>query len=219
MNLMRAGQQHGLWTRISALLTAPPSGAVVKKPAALSYGLEETPPAVVTWISALQHVGVCSIFMVYPLIIARQAGLPAGSDHQHPATGLPGPGNCRAAAGASARTGRQPTAGAVDFHRRLSRPFPACGEGRRTAAGVGHDDLRRRRGDGAVARVVAPAPVHSAGIGRSGRLPGRHDHRARRIARAARGQPIRRASRAGRHCYGVAPLPSWPRSTSGTRAG
>jgi xanthine permease XanP len=78
MNLIRAAQQHGLWTRISGLLTPPPSGAVVKKPAALSYGLEETPPAVVTWISALQHVGVCSIFMVYPLIIARQAGLPAG---------------------------------------------------------------------------------------------------------------------------------------------
>src|SRR3984885_12219703 len=77
MNLIKAGQQHGLWTRISALLTPPPNSAVVKKPAALSYGLEETPPAVVTWISALQHVGVCSIFMVYPLIIARQAGLPA----------------------------------------------------------------------------------------------------------------------------------------------
>ena len=78
MNLMRAGPQHELWTRISTLLTPPPGGAVVKKPAALSYGLEERPPAMVTWISALQHVGVCSIFMVYPLIIARQARLPAG---------------------------------------------------------------------------------------------------------------------------------------------
>ncbi len=28
------------------------------------------------WISAIQHVGVCAIFMVYPLIIADQAKLP-----------------------------------------------------------------------------------------------------------------------------------------------
>ncbi len=29
------------------------------------------------WISAIQHLGVCAIFMVYPLIIAYQANLPA----------------------------------------------------------------------------------------------------------------------------------------------
>src|SRR5215469_18815188 len=34
------------------------------------------PPASVVWISAIQHVGVCAIFMVYPLIIADQAKLP-----------------------------------------------------------------------------------------------------------------------------------------------
>jgi xanthine/uracil permease len=56
----------------------PPAGdAIVKKPATLAYGLEELPPAVVTWISAVQHVGVCAIFTVYPLIIAHQAALPA----------------------------------------------------------------------------------------------------------------------------------------------
>ena len=56
----------------------PAGGALVKKPATLTYGLEELPPAVVTWISAVQHVGVCAIFTVYPLIIAHHAGLPAG---------------------------------------------------------------------------------------------------------------------------------------------
>jgi xanthine permease XanP len=49
----------------------------LKKPATLAYALEETPPASVIWISAVQHVGVCAIFMVYPLIIAFQAKLPA----------------------------------------------------------------------------------------------------------------------------------------------
>jgi xanthine permease XanP len=48
-----------------------------RKPATLAYGLDEMPPAVVTWISAFQHCGVCAIFTVYPLIIARQAGLPS----------------------------------------------------------------------------------------------------------------------------------------------
>ncbi len=49
----------------------------MKKPATLAFGLEETPPGSVIWISAIQHMGVCAIFMVYPLIIADQAKLPA----------------------------------------------------------------------------------------------------------------------------------------------
>ena len=60
---------------IGRFLVGRPDGAPKKKPATLTYGLDETPPSVVTWISAIQHVGVIAIFMVYPLIIARQAGL------------------------------------------------------------------------------------------------------------------------------------------------
>ena len=65
-----------LRTRVRTLLERPAGETIAKNPATLTYGLEEPPPAVVTWISAIQHVGVSSIFMVYPLIIARQAGLP-----------------------------------------------------------------------------------------------------------------------------------------------
>ena len=61
--------------RIWAGLLAASDAAPRKKPATLSYGREEVPPAVVTWMSAVQHVGVIAIFLVYPLIIARQAGL------------------------------------------------------------------------------------------------------------------------------------------------
>ena len=67
--------RHSLATKVRALLATSAGGAVAKKPATLTYGLEELPPAMVTWISAVQHVGVSAIFMVYPLIIARQAGL------------------------------------------------------------------------------------------------------------------------------------------------
>jgi xanthine permease XanP len=61
--------------RVWVGLLAASDAAPRKKPATLSYGREEVPPAVVTWMSAVQHVGVIAIFLVYPLIIARQAGL------------------------------------------------------------------------------------------------------------------------------------------------
>ncbi|HZL59544.1 MAG TPA: solute carrier family 23 protein [Stellaceae bacterium] len=49
----------------------------MKKPANLVYGVEEKPPTPVMLVSAVQHVGVIAIFMIYPLIIARQAGIDA----------------------------------------------------------------------------------------------------------------------------------------------
>jgi NCS2 family nucleobase:cation symporter-2 len=49
----------------------------MKKPANLVYGADEQPPRLVTVISAVQHVGVIGIFMIYPLIIGRRAGLAA----------------------------------------------------------------------------------------------------------------------------------------------
>jgi xanthine permease XanP len=49
----------------------------MRKPANLVYGVEEAPPHLVTLISAVQHVGVVAIFMIYPLIIGRQAGVSA----------------------------------------------------------------------------------------------------------------------------------------------
>src|SRR5262245_32650211 len=50
---------------------------LMRKPANLVYGVEETPPRVVTLVSAIQHVGVIAIFMIYPLIIAREANVSA----------------------------------------------------------------------------------------------------------------------------------------------
>jgi len=47
------------------------------KPANLVYGGEEIPPSPVVWISAIQHVGVIAIFMIYPLIVGREAGVSA----------------------------------------------------------------------------------------------------------------------------------------------
>ncbi len=46
----------------------------MKKPGNLVYGVDETPPVPVTVLSALQHVGLVAIFLVYPLVVSREAG-------------------------------------------------------------------------------------------------------------------------------------------------
>lgn len=47
----------------------------MRKPANLVYGVEETPPPLVVVVTALQHVGVIAIFMIYPLVIGREVGV------------------------------------------------------------------------------------------------------------------------------------------------
>ncbi|MGK6309408.1 uracil-xanthine permease family protein [Variovorax sp. DT-64] len=44
------------------------------KPVGLIYGVDETPPLGVNIFSGLQHVGLMSIFLVYPVLVAQAAG-------------------------------------------------------------------------------------------------------------------------------------------------
>src|SRR5262245_62594502 len=48
----------------------------MKKPANIVYGLEDTPPVLVTTGNAIQHVALISINLVYPLLIFRMAEVP-----------------------------------------------------------------------------------------------------------------------------------------------
>lgn len=48
----------------------------MKKPEDLLYGVDDVPPHSVTLLNAVQHVGVISINLVYPLLIFRLAGVP-----------------------------------------------------------------------------------------------------------------------------------------------
>jgi NCS2 family nucleobase:cation symporter-2 len=48
----------------------------MKKPENLLYGVNDVPPHSVTLLNAVQHVGVISINLVYPLLIFRLAGVP-----------------------------------------------------------------------------------------------------------------------------------------------
>jgi NCS2 family nucleobase:cation symporter-2 len=47
----------------------------MKRPQALAYWLDESPPLGITVLSGLQHVGLVSIFLLVPVIACRQAGL------------------------------------------------------------------------------------------------------------------------------------------------
>src|SRR5262245_41307924 len=52
--------------------------ASVRKPANVVYGVDEAPPIGLTVLSGLQHIGIISIALVYPLLIAREAQLSVG---------------------------------------------------------------------------------------------------------------------------------------------
>ena len=113
------------------------------KPANLVYGVEEAPPASVTWISAIQHVGVIAIFMIYPLIIGARSRWSGGSDRQHAALGM----LALAVAVLLQALPRGPVGSRFlapsIFTGVYLAPSLACCEARRSAAGLGHDDLRR----------------------------------------------------------------------------
>lgn len=47
----------------------------MKKPANLIYGVNDIPPIGITLFSGLQHVGIISIYLLFPLVVLREAGL------------------------------------------------------------------------------------------------------------------------------------------------
>ena len=49
----------------------------MRKPSHVVYGVEERPPAGVAILSGLQHVALMSMFLLYPVLIAKEAGAPA----------------------------------------------------------------------------------------------------------------------------------------------
>ena len=49
----------------------------MKKPANITYAVDDRPPLAVTVLSGLQHVGIIAIVLVFPLLLAREAGLSA----------------------------------------------------------------------------------------------------------------------------------------------
>ncbi len=47
----------------------------MKKPSGIVYGVEDIPPTGITVLSGLQHVGLVSVILVFPLLVGREAGL------------------------------------------------------------------------------------------------------------------------------------------------
>ena len=53
----------------------PLPGPAVRKPPNIIYGVEEEPPTQVRWFSAIQQAAILLIYLIYPLVVAREAGL------------------------------------------------------------------------------------------------------------------------------------------------
>jgi NCS2 family nucleobase:cation symporter-2 len=49
----------------------------MKKPSTITYAVDDRPPLVITLFSGLQQVGIIAIVLVFPLLVGREAGLPA----------------------------------------------------------------------------------------------------------------------------------------------
>jgi xanthine permease XanP len=60
----------------------------MKKPPTLIYGLEDTPPPLVTVFNGLQHVGLIAINFIYPLLMFRAAGAPVAAASALLSTGI-----------------------------------------------------------------------------------------------------------------------------------
>jgi len=58
-------------------VTTDGTADALKRPITITHWVEERPPAGVTLLSGLQHVGIISIALVYPLLLGRAAGLSA----------------------------------------------------------------------------------------------------------------------------------------------
>jgi xanthine permease XanP len=54
----------------------PRRGTLPRKPPNLIYAVDESPPLLVALFNGAQHVGVISIFLLYPLLVFRIAGVP-----------------------------------------------------------------------------------------------------------------------------------------------
>ena len=74
MNGNLAGVLRGVLQPSPSVNKGPPR----KKPASLVYAVDDVPPPLVTWLNAVQHVGVIAINLVYPVLIFRAADTPVG---------------------------------------------------------------------------------------------------------------------------------------------
>src|SRR5262249_61507406 len=74
MNGNLAGVLRGVLQPSPSVNKGPPR----KKPASLVYAVDDVPPPLVTWLNAVQHVGVIAINLVYPVLIFRAAATPVG---------------------------------------------------------------------------------------------------------------------------------------------
>ena len=73
---------NGMFSGVIRDVFRPPQDAEKhpprKKPSGLVYAVDDVPPPLVTWLNAVQHVGVIAINLVYPVLIFRVVDTPVG---------------------------------------------------------------------------------------------------------------------------------------------
>jgi xanthine permease XanP len=66
---------NGLAANAANFVRGKPSTLPKKNPE-LIYGLDDVPPLFVVVVSGLQHIGLLSVFLLFPLLIIKEVGLP-----------------------------------------------------------------------------------------------------------------------------------------------
>jgi hypothetical protein len=65
----------GAMQQLRDFIEAAGQRPILKKPRDLTYGVDDTPPLYVVLLGGLQHVGLVTIFLIYPLLIIRELGV------------------------------------------------------------------------------------------------------------------------------------------------
>ena len=115
-------------SRPQARARGMPPRAARHRPPNILYGVEDRPPLAVNVLSGLQHVGLMSVFLMYPALLAQAAGAPSGrrvvaGQHDDDRAG-----DRRAAAGVPDGAGRLGLSVPADLERGLLRALDAGGE-------------------------------------------------------------------------------------------
>ena len=102
-----------------------PPRAARHRPPNILYGVEDRPPLAVNVLTGLQHVGLMSVFLMYPALLAQAAGAPpdgriVGGEHDADRAG-----NRHAAAGDPDGPCWLRVSLPADFERRLLRALAA----------------------------------------------------------------------------------------------
>jgi NCS2 family nucleobase:cation symporter-2 len=73
--LLLMGLSSGVINKFRTYLSSTWASRPTKKPSDLVYGVDDVPPLYVIVLSGLQHVGLVTIFLIFPLLVLKESGV------------------------------------------------------------------------------------------------------------------------------------------------